>query len=102
MAVNAGRSDYATQAIEEYKLALNADPNSVMLQDGLADLYFRLGRIQDAVNAAKDQVKANPNDIDAHTLLGQVYVRSLSDSQGAQSRRRRWGWRSGSMRRLRG
>ena len=80
MAVNDGRSDYATQAIEEYKLALNADPNSPLLQDGLADLYFRLGRIQDAVNAAKDQVKLNPNDIDAHTLLGQVYVRSLSDA----------------------
>ncbi len=85
MAVNAGRSDYATQAIEEYKLALNADPNSPLLQNGLADLYFRLGRIQDAVNAAKDQVKLNPNDLDAHTLLGQVYVRSLSDTQGAQS-----------------
>ena len=40
MAVNAGRSDYATQAVEQYKLALDADPNSRMLQDGLADLYF--------------------------------------------------------------
>ena len=85
MAVNAGRPDYATQAVEEYKLALNADPNSAMLQDGLADLYFRLGRIQDAVNAAKDQVKRDPNDVDAHSLLGQVYVRSLGDAQGTQS-----------------
>ena len=85
MAVNAGRPDYATQAVEEYKLALNADPNSAMLQDGLADLYFRLGRLQDAVNAAKDQVKRDPNDVDAHSLLGQVYVRSLGDTQGTQS-----------------
>jgi hypothetical protein len=38
MAVNAGRSDYATQAVEQYKLALDADPNSRLLQDGLADL----------------------------------------------------------------
>ena len=85
MAVSAGRPDYATQAIEQYKLALNADPNSVQLQDGLADLYFKLGRIQDAVAAAKDQVKRNPNDVEAHTLLGQVYLRLLSDTQGAQS-----------------
>jgi len=85
MAVSAGRPDYATQAIEEYKLALNADPNSVLLQDGLADLYFKIGRIPEAVNAAKDQVKRNPNDIEAHTLLGQVYLRSLGDMQGAQS-----------------
>src|ERR1019366_1445790 len=27
MAVSAGRPDYATQAVEEYKLALNSDPN---------------------------------------------------------------------------
>lgn len=85
MAVDAGRPDYATQAIEEYKLALNADPNSVLLQNGLAELYFRLGRVQDAVNAAKDQIKRNPNDVAAHTLLGQVYVRSLGDMQSPQS-----------------
>jgi tetratricopeptide (TPR) repeat protein len=85
MAVNAGRPDYATQAVEEYKLALSADPNSVMLQDGLAGLYFKIGRIKEAVTAAQDQVKRNPDDIDAHTLLGQVYLRSLGDMQGAQS-----------------
>ena len=85
LAVNAGRADYATQAIEEYKLALDADPNSPLLQDGLADLYFKLGRIKDAVSAAQDQVKRNPDDVDAHTLLGQVYLRSLGDMQGTQS-----------------
>ncbi|HEV2619427.1 MAG TPA: tetratricopeptide repeat protein [Acidobacteriaceae bacterium] len=85
MAVNAGREDYATQAIEEYKLALNADPNSPMLQDGLAELYFKIGHVKDAVTAAQDQVKRNPNDVQAHTLLGQVYLRSLGDMQGSQS-----------------
>ncbi|HEY8997792.1 MAG TPA: hypothetical protein VIM60_07825, partial [Edaphobacter sp.] len=34
MAVNAGRPDFATQAVEEYKLALDADPNSQLLQNG--------------------------------------------------------------------
>jgi len=85
MAVNAGRPDYATQAVEEYKLALGADPNSVMLQDGLADLYFKIGRIKDAVTAAQEQVKRHPDDVEAHTLLGQVYLRSLGDMQGQQS-----------------
>jgi tetratricopeptide (TPR) repeat protein len=85
MAVNAGRPDYATQAVEEYKLALNADPKSALLQDGLADLYFKIGRIREAVTAAKDQIAANPNDIEAHKLLGKVYLRSLGDMQGQQS-----------------
>ena len=67
MAVNAGRSDYATQAIEQYKLALNADPSSLMLQNGLADLYFKLGRIREAVTAAQEQVAKDPNDVAAHS-----------------------------------
>ena len=85
MAVNAGRSDYATQAIEEYKLALNADPTSTTLQNGLADLYFKLGRIREAVTAAQEQVTKNPNDVEAHALLGKVYLRSLGDMQTSQS-----------------
>ena len=39
LAIANGRPDYAAQAVEEYKLALNADPTSQFLQDGLADLY---------------------------------------------------------------
>ncbi len=85
MATSAGRSDYASQAIEQYKLALNADPNSALLQNGLADLYFKLGRIREAVTAAQEQVNKNPGDIEAHTLLGKVYLRSLGDMQTQQS-----------------
>src|SRR5579875_4095129 len=55
-AVSKGRQDLATQAIEQYKLALNADPDSQVLQDGIANLYFRLGRIREAVSAAQEQV----------------------------------------------
>ena len=79
-------SDYATQAVEQYKLALDADPNSRLLQDGLADLYFKIGRIREAVAAAQDQVGKNPDDIEAHTLLGKVYLRSLGDMQSAAVR----------------
>lgn len=85
LAVNAGRSDYATQAVEEYKLALGADPNSTLLQNGLADLYFKIGRIREAVAAAQEQVNRDPNDFDAHALLGKVYLRSLGDMQSPQS-----------------
>jgi len=85
MAINAGRQDYATQAVEEYKLALDADFNSPLLQDGLADLYFKIGRNKDAVEAAEDQVKRDPNDVVAHSLLGKIYLRSLGDMQGEQA-----------------
>ncbi|MBS1814517.1 MAG: tetratricopeptide repeat protein [Acidobacteria bacterium] len=86
LATSQGRSDYATQAIEEYKLALAADPNSAKLQDGLAELYFKLGRSREAVQVAQEQVKKDPEDADAHALLGQIYFRSLGEMQnGTQS-----------------
>lgn len=84
LATTQGRSDYATQAIEQYKLALSADPNSLMLQDGLAELYFKVGRIKEAVQVAQDQVKAHPDDLEAHRLLGRIYFRSLGDMQTGQ------------------
>ena len=80
-----GRQDVATQAIEQYKLALNADPNSQVLQDGIANVYFRLGRIREAVSAAQDQLKKHPDDLNAHLLLGRVYLRTLGDGQGPQA-----------------
>ena len=80
-----GRQDVATQAIEQYKLALDADPNSRVLQDGISNLYFRLGRIREAVAAAQDQLTKHPDDLDAHLLLGRVYLRTLGDGQGPQA-----------------
>src|SRR5271170_6286312 len=81
MATNYGRSEYATRAVEEYKLALNADPSSQFLNNGLAELYFKTGKIKDAIVAAQDLLKKDPNNLDAHKLLGRIYLRSLGDGQ---------------------
>jgi tetratricopeptide (TPR) repeat protein len=81
MATNYGRSEYATRAVEEYKLALNADPTSQFLNNGLAELYFKTGKIKDAIVAAQDLLKKDPDNLDAHKLLGRVYLRSLGDGQ---------------------
>ena len=72
-----GRSDEVNKAIEEYKMALNADPNSAELSNGLADLYFRAGRVHDAEVTARTLLKNSPDDIDAHKLLGRIYLRQL-------------------------
>ncbi len=83
LATTYGRPDYATQAIEEYKLALDNDPDSPFLKNGLAELYYKTGRVRDAVLAAQEQVKQNPNNLDAHILLGRIYLRSLGDQSNA-------------------
>jgi tetratricopeptide (TPR) repeat protein len=81
MATNYGRPEYATRAIEEYKLALDADPSSKYLNSGLAELYLRTGRVRDAVLAAQEILKTEPNNLDAHKLLGRVYLQSLGNVQ---------------------
>lgn len=85
MAANTGRQDYATRAVEEYKLALDADPTSAFLNNGLAELYFRTGRVRDAIVTAQDTIKRDPKNIAAHKLLGRIYLHSLGDMQNGAS-----------------
>jgi len=84
-AINSGRPEYVQHAIEEFKAAINADPGSPQLYDGLAELYFRTGRGRDAEATARELLKTSPNDIDAHKLLGRIYLRQLGEQQNAVS-----------------
>src|SRR2546428_1182075 len=78
-----GRSDLANKAIEEYRQAIEADPTSGYLTAGLAELYAKTGRIRDAVLEAQDILKRDPNNLEAHKLLGRIYLRSLGDVQAS-------------------
>src|SRR5499427_1106038 len=81
-----GRSDLANKAIDEYRQAIEADPTSEYLTSGLAELYAKTGRIRDAVLEAQDILKRDPNNIEAHKLLGRIYLRSLGpDVQSGSS-----------------
>ncbi len=84
MAASYGRPEYATRAIEEYKMALNDDPNSTFLNNGLAELYYRTAHVKDAIEAAQALINKDPNNLEAHKLLGDIYVRSLGEG-GNQS-----------------
>jgi tetratricopeptide (TPR) repeat protein len=77
-----GRSDLATKAMDEYRLAIEADPSSEFLTSALAELYVKTGRIRDAVLEAQDILKHDPNNLEAHKLLGRIYLRSLGDMPG--------------------
>lgn len=76
-----GRSDLVSKAIDEYRQAIAADPSSQYLTSGLAELYSRTGRIRDAVAEAQDILKRDPQNLEAHRLLGHIYLRSLGDMQ---------------------
>jgi tetratricopeptide (TPR) repeat protein len=78
-----GRSDLVGKAIQEYRLAIEADPNSQFLTSALAEVYARTGRIRDAVAEAQEILKKDPKNLEAHRLLGHIYLRSLGDMQGS-------------------
>ncbi len=84
-AIASGRPEYMRHAVEEYKTALNADPGSPQLNDALADLYFRTGQAREAEATARGLLKTSPNDIEAHRLLGRLYLRLLSEAQNSVS-----------------
>jgi tetratricopeptide (TPR) repeat protein len=77
-----GRSDLVNKAIDEYRQAIAADPTSEYLSAGLAELYSRTGRIRDAVSEAREILKRDSQNLEAHRLLGHIYLRSLGDMQG--------------------
>jgi len=75
------RSDFAERAISEYKLAMEADPGSLFLRVKLAELYFSVSRVGDAVREAEEVLKVNPDQEDAHRLLANLYLHNLGESQ---------------------
>lgn len=81
LAANYGQPSYATHAIEQYKMALDADQDSEYLNAGLAKLYLQTGRVRDAIVAAQNTLKTQPDNLEAHKLLGRVYLQTLGNMQ---------------------
>lgn len=77
-----GRSEYANRAIEEYRQAIQNDPTSDYLNAGIAELYFKTGRIRDAVMESQEVIKRDPSNLEARKLLGRIYLRSLGIRRG--------------------
>jgi tetratricopeptide (TPR) repeat protein len=77
--------DYVERAISEYQKAIEADPASLFLRVELAELYWRVTRVADAVNEAQAVLKVNPNDVAAHRLLAHIYLANLDSSQTGAS-----------------
>jgi len=75
------RGEYIDRAVSEYKLAMEADPDSLFLRVELAELYWRTGRAGDAVREAEDILKSNPDYPDAHRLLARIYWHLLGENQ---------------------
>jgi len=72
------------EAINEYKKALELDPNNSLIYSEMAETYLQAQRVQLAVSTAQSAVKADPGNIDAHKILASVYTNLIGDSNPNQ------------------
>ena len=79
-------AEYATKAIDAYKKAYALDPNSPIIGERLAEMYWESQRVNEAITEAQALLKQNPNDLPTRRLLGRIYLRQLGElTSAAQS-----------------
>src|SRR5262245_44675828 len=63
------------EAINEFKKALDLDPNNSLIYSEMAETYLRAPspRVREAVDAAQKAIKTDPDNADAHKILASVY-----------------------------
>src|ERR1700756_6080048 len=61
------------QAVEEYRKALEQDPNNSLIYSEMAASYLRNNRLREAVETAQKSIKADHDNIEAHKLLSTIY-----------------------------
>lgn len=75
------RSEYVDKAIEHYRAALKADPSATVASEELTDIYMQAGKLRDAVSEAEDVLRREPDNLEAHRMLGRIYARLIGDQQ---------------------
>ncbi|MBV8842156.1 MAG: tetratricopeptide repeat protein [Bryobacterales bacterium] len=84
LAGQTGNREYVSKAIDNYKLAMKADPAAPAIGEELSDFYIQTGRAREAQNDAEEALKQNPNDLNALRLLAKIYTGQISS--GPQNR----------------
>jgi tetratricopeptide (TPR) repeat protein len=74
----------ASQAIDEYKKALELDPNNSMIYAEMAESYLKNNRVRDAVETAEKAIRASPDNIEAHRLLSSIYIQLIGRANAQQ------------------
>jgi tetratricopeptide (TPR) repeat protein len=84
MAQSEGSQDEALKAIQYFKDALKSDPQASAVYEELTDLYLALNRPADATAMAKEALNQDPENVDAHRMLGRVYFSTIQKGNQGQ------------------
>jgi predicted Zn-dependent protease len=66
--------DKADEAIAAYRRAMALDPTAAEIVSDLANLYMRINRPADAISVGEQALKVDPNNREAHRILGTVHA----------------------------
>src|SRR6476659_4764598 len=68
----------ASQAIDEYKKALDLDPNNSLIYSEMAESYLRNKQLREAADTAGKAISIDKDNIEAHKLLSTIYLQIIS------------------------
>src|SRR5438874_1041751 len=74
----------ANQAIDEYKKALELDPNNSLIFSEMGESYLRNNKLREAVDVAQKAIQADRDNIEAHKLLTTVYLQVIGRASAQQ------------------
>jgi tetratricopeptide (TPR) repeat protein len=74
----------SSQAIDEFKKALELDPNNSLIYSEMAESYVRNNRAREAVDNATKAIQLDRDNIEAHKLLSTIYLQMISRSNAQQ------------------
>jgi len=78
------QSGRATEAVEELRQAIAADPTAAYLRDALAEELLGLGHLDEARDEVELSLRLDPEFPEGHLLLGRIRLR-LGDAAGFQA-----------------
>ena len=73
LARNFEESGNFLNAVDEYKKAIQQDPQSSNLYIELANAYLRNRQVINAIREAESAIRVDPESLEAHRLLGSIY-----------------------------
>src|SRR2546422_6376786 len=74
----------SAQAIDEYKKALELDPNNSLIFSEMAESYLRNNRLREAVDVAQKAIQGDRDNIEAHKILSTVYLQVIGRANAQQ------------------
>ena len=72
------------QAIDEYKKALELDPNNSLIYSEMAETYLRNNKPREAGDNATKAIQIDRDNIEAHKLLSSIYLQIIGRANAQQ------------------